>query len=37
MNRKKIGSVPPTSASEKKPGVNYEDRIKELEAKLFGK
>ena len=36
MNRKKIGTTPPLSA-EKKPGVNYEDRIKELEAKLFGK
>ena len=35
MNRRKIGSVPTTG--EKKKGVNYEDRIKELEAKLFGK
>ena len=33
--RKKNFNIPPSSGSEKKP-VNYEDKIKELEAKLFG-
>lgn len=33
-NRRKIGAVPPTA---EKKGVNYEDRIKQLQAKLFGK
>ena len=34
-NRRKFGAVP--STGQKKNGVNYEDRIKELQAKLFGK
>ena len=33
---RKFGMAP-SSTGEKKTGVNYEDRIKELEAKLFGK
>lgn len=35
--KKKASSVSPPSTGEKKPGINYEDKIRELEAKLFGK
>jgi hypothetical protein len=29
--------VSPPSTGEKRAGINYEDKIRELEAKLFGK
>jgi hypothetical protein len=35
--KRKVGGVAPSTAEKKKPGINYEDRIRELEAKLFGK
>ncbi len=34
--KRKFGSPAP-STGEKRPGINYEDKIRELEAKLFGK
>lgn len=36
QNRRKIIGLP-SAPGDKKHGINYEDRIKELEAKLFGK
>jgi hypothetical protein len=35
--KKKVSSVSPPSTGEKRSGINYEDKIRELEAKLFGK
>jgi hypothetical protein len=35
--KKKVTSVSPPSTGEKRAGINYEDKIRELEAKLFGK
>lgn len=35
--KKKVTSVSPPSTGEKRAGINYEDKIRELQAKLFGK
>lgn len=35
--KKKVLSISPPSTGQKRPGINYEDKIRELQAKLFGK